>query len=30
MHLHLYGLGFAHLKGRLMFDQESGSYRSFD
>ncbi|MDE0241343.1 MAG: cysteine dioxygenase [bacterium] len=30
MHLHLYGLGFAHLEGRLMFDQETGSYRSFD
>ncbi len=30
MHLHLYGLGFAHLKGRLMFDEATGEYRSFD
>ncbi len=30
MHLHLYGLGFAHLRGRLMFDEASGEYRSFD
>ena len=30
MHLHLYGLGFAHLKGRRMFDEETGEYRGFD
>jgi len=30
MHLHLYGLGFAHLKGRKMFDEAAGEYRSFD
>jgi len=30
MHLHLYGLGFAHLEGRKMFDEATGEYRSFD
>ncbi len=30
MHLHLYGLGFAHLKGRKMYDEDSGAYRGFD
>ncbi len=30
MHLHLYGLGFAHLKGRKMYDESTGKYRSFD
>ena len=30
MHLHLYGKGFAHLQGRLMFDEATGEYRSFD
>ena len=30
MHLHLYGRGFAQLRGRLMFDEASGTYRSFD
>ena len=30
MHLHLYGLGFAHLQGRRMFDESTGEYRSFD
>lgn len=30
MHLHLYGLCFAKLKGRTMYDQEAGEYRSFD
>ena len=30
MHLHLYGLGFAHLKGRRMFDADTGKYQSFD
>jgi predicted metal-dependent enzyme (double-stranded beta helix superfamily) len=30
MHLHLYGLGFEHLKGRRMFDMEKGEYRGFE
>ena len=30
MHLHLYGLGFAQLQGRRMFDEMTGEYRSFD
>ena len=30
MHLHLYGLGFVHLRGRKMYDEASGAYRDFD
>jgi predicted metal-dependent enzyme (double-stranded beta helix superfamily) len=30
MHLHLYGLCFAKLKGRTKFDAEKGQYRQFD
>ena len=30
MHLHLYGTGFARLRGRRMFDRATGEYRSFD
>ena len=30
MHLHLYGLCFAKLKGRRLWDEERGEYRSFD
>lgn len=30
MHLHLYGVGFAHMTGRRMFDAKTGGYRPFD
>ncbi len=30
MHLHLYGLGFAHLKGRQMYEPASGTYMPYD
>jgi len=30
MHLHLYGLCFAKLKGRTKYDMETGTYRKFD
>ncbi len=30
MHLHLYGIGFAHMKDRLMFDPASGTYLPYD
>jgi hypothetical protein len=30
MHLHLYGLCFAKLKGRTKYDEESGTYSRFD
>ena len=30
MHLHLYGLCFAQLSGRTLYDEEKGEYRLFD
>lgn len=30
LHLHLYGVGFAHMKDRLMFDPESGRYLPYN
>ena len=30
MHLHLYGLCFAKLKDRTLYDKEAGAYRQFD
>lgn len=30
MHLHLYGIGFAHMKDRLMFDPARGAYLPYD
>ena len=30
LHLHLYGVGFAHMKDRLMFDPASGRYLPYN